>query len=260
MLKYIQAEFIKLRYQPILWLIGATVVSITLLIYFAHYNDVESISQIGKDPWIKIWDGAIGIFSVFMMVPFLVLLMSATIYIEHQNNTWKYQYSAPVSRIKVLMIKLASFLMLIIIAFSLLALGIFCVAQLLNFIFPEMEFSYYSFHFSNYPNMAFFTLINSLGIIGIQFFLSIRFKGFLVPAAIGIVAFIIALIVGVTNTPASHYFPYSYTLIGQDFNMFTIDKVGVVDLGWINSVQLCSIIIFMIFTSIAIFLEHKRSV
>jgi len=260
MIKYIQAEFIKLRYPPILWLIGATVFSITVLIYFAHYNDVESVAAIGKNPWNKLWDASIGIFSIFMKVPFLVLLISAAIFIESHNNTWKYQYCAPVKRTTILAVKLISILLIIIFTYALLAIGTFCVAYILNFILPETEFSYYSIHFSSYSTKALYTLLNSLGIIGIQFFLSIRFKGFLVPAVIGIVAFIIGLIVGITNTPVSHYFPYAYTLIGQDFNMFTIDNIGIKDWGWINSVQVYSLITFTIFTSLGIFLEHKKSV
>ncbi len=260
MIKHIQAEFIKLKYPPIMWLIGATVMSISMLIFFAHYNDVESISAIGKNPWHKIWNASIGIFSIFMMVPFLVLLISAAIFIEHHNNTWKYQYCAPVTRIKVLLIKLISLLILIFATYVVLAVLIYGAAHLLNLFLPETELSYYTVHFSKYYSQAFWTLINALGIIGIQFYLSIRFKGFLVPAAIGIVAFIIALIVGVTNTPVSHYLPYAYTLIGQDFNMFTIDKIGIVDWGWVNSVQVCSVLTFLVFSVLGIWTEYKRAI
>ena len=184
MIKYIQAEFIKLKFPPILWLIGATVLSISILIFFAHYNDVESMSAIGKNPWHKIWDASIGIFSIFMNVPFLILLISAAIFIENHNNTWKYQYTAPVTRVMVIFTKLISIVLLIILTYGLLAFCIFCVAYFLNFIFPETEFTFYPIHFSEYSNKAILTLINSLGIIGIQFFLCMRFKGFLVPAAI----------------------------------------------------------------------------
>jgi len=260
MIRYIQAEFIKLKYPPISWLIGATVLSISILIYFAHYNDVESISSIGRNPWHKIWDASIGLFSIFMKVPFLVLLISAMIYIEHHNNTWKYQYCAPVNRTKFSVIKILSLLLLIFITYTILAISTLLVAWILNFILPETEFSYYPISFSNFTAQALLTFINSLGIIGIQFFLCVRFRGFLVPAAIGIVAFIVALIVGVTNTPVSHYFPYAYPLIGQDFNMFTIDKIGIIDFGWMNSVQICSIVFFLIFSTLGIVMERRRSV
>ena len=75
MIEYIRAEFIKLRYPPILWLIGSTVLAITILIFFAHYNDVESVSAIGKNPWHKLWEATIGIFSVFLNIPFLRLVI-----------------------------------------------------------------------------------------------------------------------------------------------------------------------------------------
>lgn len=260
MIHYIQAEFTKLKYPPIIWLICATVISISVLIYFAHYHDIESVSTIGKNPWLKIWGAGIGLFSIFMKVPFLVLLISAAIFIENQNNTWKYQYSAPVSRSKILMIKLCSLFILIILTYVIYAVSILGVAYLLNFLRPETEFSYYPIAFNEFASRALLTVINSLGIIAIQFFLSLRFKGFLVPAAIGIVAFIIALIVGITNTPISQYFPYAYPLIGQDFNMFTIDRIGIIDWGWINSVQVLSIITFIVFIVLSLSMEKNRKV
>lgn len=260
MIKYIQAEFIKLKFPPIWWLIGATVLSISILIYFAHYNDVESISAIGKNPWYKIWSSTIGIFSIFMKVPFLVLLLSAAIFIENHNNTWKYQYTAPVTRVSVIFTKLISIILLITLTYILLAVCIFMVAYSLNYIFPETEFSYYPIDFTTYSHKSFLTLINSLGIIGIQFFLCMRFKGFLVPAAIGIVAFIMALIVGITNTPVSQYFPYAYPLIGQDFEMFRIDNIGIVNFGWVNSVQVLSIITFIVFSILGILMEQRRAI
>ena len=122
MLKNIQAELVKLNYAPIFWLIGGTVVSIVVLIYFAHYNDVESISAIGKNPWIKYWNATVGIFSVFISVPFLVLLISACFFIENNNNTWKYLYVTPNSRASILMIKLFVIIILIFITYLLLVL------------------------------------------------------------------------------------------------------------------------------------------
>ena len=259
-IKYIQAELIKLKYPPILWLITGSVMSISLLVFFAHYNDLESISAIGKNPWIKLWEAMIGIFSIFMTVPFLVLLISAAIFIENQNNTWKFQFTTPVSRIKIMITKLISIILIIIFTYYLLTIVTYIIAFLLNYLFPELEFSFYPIHFSSFANLAFLTFVNSLGVIGIQFYLSLRFRGFLVPASLGIVAFIIGLILGVTNTPVSHYFPYSYPLIGQDFNMFTIDQIGISDFGWINSIQICSIATFIIFVIIGLYNENKRLV
>ena len=258
--KYLHAELIKLKYPPILWLVGGAVLSISLLVFFAHYNDIESISAIGKNPWIKLWEAIIGIFSIFMNVPFLVLLISAALYIENHNDTWKFQFTAPLTRFKIMITKLISIVMIIILTFYLLTIATYIIAFILNCIFPEIEFSFYPIHFSSYANAAFSTFINSLGIIGIQFYLSLRFRGFLVPASLGIVAFIMGLILGVTNTPVSHYFPYAYPLIGQDFNMFTVDQIGISDYGWINSVQICSILIFVTFISIGLYYENKRAI
>ena len=260
MVRHLKAEFLKLKYPPILWLVGSTVFAITMLIFFAHYMDVESVSAIGKNPWHKLWEATIGLFSVFLNVPFLILLISAAIFLEHHNNAWKYQYAAPIKRRSVLVNKLVSILGMIIITYAILSICIFIIILVLNKIFPETEFSYYPIHFHTFTQSAILTLINSLGIVGIQLFLSLRFKGFLVPAAIGIVAFIVGLIVGVTNTPYAHFMPYAYPLIGQDFNMFTIDKIGIKDYGWLNSIQVYSLVLFVVFIGMSYWSEKKRIV
>lgn len=260
MLKNIQAELIKLRYPPLLWLIGGTVLSIVTIIFFAHYNDVESISAIGKNPWIRIWKATAGIFSIFMTVPFIVLLISASIFIENHNSTWKTLYATPNTRSQIILSKILAVLLVIFFTYSLLILLTFFSAFVLNFFMPEIEIAYYNVQPEVFVKIIFITFLNSLGFIGIQFFLSLTFRNFLVPAALGIVAFIIALIVGITNTPISQYFPYAYTLIGQDFEMFTIDRIGIIELGIINSVQLCSIATFVFFVSISLFSERRKSV
>ena len=260
MLRRIHAEFIKLRYLPIVWLIGGTVFSILVLVFFLHYNDVESISAIGKNPWNKLWIATAGIFSIFMNVPFVILLISASVFIENSNSTWKKLYATPNSRMQILLSKLTAILLVIILTYFLLFSLTLCSAFILNLMLPELEISYYAIQPGLFFNIIALTFINSLGFIGIQFFLTLRLKNFLAPAALGIVAFIIALIIGVSNTPVSHYFPYTYTLIGQDFEMFTIDQIGIVDFSIFNSVQLTSIVVFLMFISLSLFYEAKSSI
>lgn len=260
MLRHIHAEFIKLRYLPVIWLIGGTVFSIMILVFFLHYNDVESISAIGKNPWKKLWIATAGMFSIFMNVPFVILLISASFFIENSNSTWKKIYATPNSRMQILLSKLTAILLVIILTYFLLFSLTLCSAFILNLMFPELEISYYAIQPELFLTSITLTFINSLGFIGIQFYLTLRLKNFLTPSALGIVAFIIALIVGVSNTPISHFYPYSYTLIGQDFEMFTIDHIGIIDYSIFNSVQMASIIVFLIFISLSLFYEVKSSI
>lgn len=258
MIRTLKAELIKLKYQPIYWLMFGAVFSIVVLVFFVHYNDVEAITTIGENPWEKVWNATLGILSIFMTIPFLVLLIGSVIFIENHNNTWKYQYTVPFTRSTLVGYKLLAVLVVILAVYlSLVTITLFA-SYFLNYLMPEIEFAYYPLKLTSFVKGISTTFINSLGIIGLQLYLSLRFRGFLLPVTVGIVCFILAFIIGVSNTPISHYFPYCYPLIGQDFNMFTIDRIGITDFGIFNSVQIYSVVVFIFFVGLSLYGEKRR--
>ncbi|MDF1695907.1 MAG: ABC transporter permease [Saprospiraceae bacterium] len=259
MIQYIKSEIIKCVYVPIIGLIGFSVFSVIFLVFLIHYVDVESIMFLGKNPWIKLWNSGAGFMSVFTFVPLLILLISAVFHIENQNNTWKQLFTVPVSKRKILLSKLSAIFILIFTFCFLIMISIVVIGWYLNHLYPESEFSYYPLQPFYFIKPTCITLINALGVIGIQFFLSLRFRNFLAPMTLGLFIFIVSFLIGVNNTPLSHYFPHAYTLIGQDLQMFTIDKIGIVDYGLFNSIQVYSVSMFLFFISMAIYLEEKRS-
>ena len=55
------------------------------------------------------------------------------------------------------------------------------------------------------------SFVASLGIVGIQFWLSFRFKNFIVPLGIGMTLVIVGLIA--SRAPEAIYFPYAYNVL-----------------------------------------------
>ncbi len=260
LIRSIQAELIKLKYLPILWLCATVVFAILLVVFTSHYIDVNSVATLGRSPWLKIKTASAAIFSVFMIIPFVVLFISAAVYIEHQAKGWKQQYTVSTSRAAVFFSKLLSLLLVILITLFILIIGLIACAYLLNFLLPELEFNYYKIPIFIFFKTLAHTFLATLGVIGIQYFLSLRFKGFLIPAGFGIVAFIIGIILGSVNNPLAVYYPYSYPIIAQDYGMFIRDKIGVVEYGWINNVEMYSILIFLVFILFACILETRKNV
>lgn len=258
-LRYIGAEFIKLRYLPIVWLSGVVVFAVLLIVFSAHFIDVNSIS-FDVDPWRRTLVACRGIFSVFMAIPFVVLLISAALYVEHQSNAWKYQYTVPTNRMIIVLSKLITILLWVITTIFLLTLGLILVGYVLDAFLPEYEFAYYRIPYLIFVERLSHNFVSLLGVIGIQYFLSFRFKGFLIPASIGIVAFLSGLILGSTNNAAALYYPYSYPIIVDDMGMFKLDKVGIVEYGMLNNVEVYSIIVFLIFVGITCVLEQRRNI
>ena len=259
-LKSIQAELIKLKFPPILWLMGFSLCSVLGIVFISHILDINNIVALGKNPWSKVWKAGVGIFSIFIANPFVIMLISAAVFIEHQSNTWKYLYTTPKNRSHLFYAKLAAIILFIIGTISILSLGLLLCGYLLNFIFPEIEFSYYTPPILQLIGQFIHTVLSLLGVIGIHYFLSHRFKGFLVPASFGVIAFIVGIIIGALNKPIALYYPYAYPIVGQEHNMFRTNNVGIVDYGWVNNVEFFSILYFVFFIVLANVLEVRKQV
>jgi len=216
--------------------------------------------QLGKNPWSRYQSGGMGIFGVFLITPFLVMLISTAIFIENHSHGWKGVYSTPHTRSSIFYAKLCVIIGIcittIIISIILNLIG----AYVLDYLLPEIEFRHYDMRLFTFLPSYIHVLISTLGIIGIQYFLSYRFKGFLIPMSFGIIAYIVGFIIGTTNKPLALYSPYSYPSIVRDYQMFTIDKIGIIQYGWLNSVEWRSIFIFILFIILANVLEIRKNI
>jgi len=260
MLQAIRSEFIKLRYLPLYWLIGFICFCIWAILITAHIADVNGAVTLSGSPWDKTMYACNGMLAVFMGSPFIILFIGAALYIEHQSQGWKQLYALPKTRISLLLSKLAAILISILLSFMLIIPGFLLSGYLLNGIFPEYEFTYYTPPFLEITTTIFKIFIALLGIIGIQFFMSTRFKGFLIPASVGVISFIVGLILATTNKSMALYFPYSYPMIARDRGMFRTDKIGIVDHGFLTNVEIYSIIVFLVFVALTLLTERKRNI
>ena len=259
-LQWIQAEFIKLKYPPILWLCGSVLLAVFGIVFAAHILDINTVAALGINPWKRIGMAGRGIFVIFMSIPFIALLVSAAVYIEQQSNAWKYQYTIPRRRAIPFYTKLIVLQLCILLMLFFLCLGLLLSGYVLAFFLPELEFHYYTPPFLEFPATLWHAYLALMGVLGIQYFLSYRFEGFLIPATIGIIGFIIAFILSTMNSPLAIYFPYCYPFIVQDYDMFLMDKTGVVDYGWINTAQIYSLGCFAFFVLLGHLIEVRKNV
>lgn len=259
-LRSISAELSKLKYAPIIWLCFFVVGMMTAIVFAASYLDQSNIVQLGLNPWHRHMLASLGIFGVMILTPFTVMLVSTTVFIENHSKAWKFLYSTPRTRTHAFYAKLvAIFILIFAVTLSIFLLNIVC-AYLLDFLLPEIEFRYFEMDLASILASYAHVFISLLGVIGIQYFLSFRFKGFLVPMSFGVIAFIVGIIIGSMNKPLALYYPYSYPSIVRDYHMFTIDKIGITQHGWLNNVEIHSIIVFVFFIALANILELRKDV
>lgn len=259
-IKAIQSEFVKLKYPPILWLIGFIIFVTLVIIFSAYYIDINNTITLGRNPWSRLNKASHSIFAIFISIPFVVLLLSAALFIENKNYGFKQLYTLPQKRSSLILYKVITLILSIFLSTLIMILGLILVGYLLNFIYPESEFSYFALPFFDMVQSFTYTIVSLLGIFGIQFFLSIKFEGFLVPASVGILSYIVGLIFGSINSSLAIYFPYAYPIIARENNIFRNTEL-VLDKFWIiNEVELYSIIVFVLFIAISLLTEKFRNI
>jgi len=210
LLKSIQAEWLKSKKSIIIWLLIFGSLAINLVVLFIYLFAQESIITLYTNPWESFIGRNLKSFTLFFWVPFLIILTSAFINIEHKANNWKSLFTLPVLSKTILRSKL-----IILIAFTIGVLLVYLVSLFLfpviiNLIHPEYEFFLSSVNFLEII-LAFIKLFFlSLGIISIQFILSLFFKNQIISIGIGFVLFIIGFIVNIQDIHLSNYFPYSF--------------------------------------------------
>jgi len=259
-LQWIQAEFIKLKYPPILWLCASILFAVLGIVFAAHIIDINTTAALGINPWGRIGMAGRGVFVVFMLIPFIALLVSAAVFVEQQSNAWKYQYTIPKRRSVPFYAKLIALLLCIALTMFALCIGLLLSGYVLDYFLPELGFSYHSPPILDFLKTLWHAYLAAMGVLGIQYFLSYRFKGFLIPSTLGIIGFIVGFILSTMNSPLALYVPYCYPDIVQDYAMFVTDKAGMVDYGWINNVEIYSLCCFAFFVLLANIVEVKKNV
>ena len=258
-IRAIQAEFIKLKYLPLFWLVGFVSFAILAILFSSHFADVNRTVLLGKSPWSRMTNACVAIYACFMASPFVILFISAAVHVEHQAHGWKQLFSLPQKRESLILAKVSSILLILLGCFLLLIPGLVACGYLLDSFFPELEFKYWTPPIFGMFQSFLLVFIELLGIIGIQLFLSIQFKGFLIPSSFGIIAFVMGIILGSLNNPMAHYFPYSYPIVARDRNLFMTDKIGIVDYGFLNSIELYSMLVFVVFVAASLFWSKRLS-
>lgn len=259
-IKSISAEFTKLKYAPIFSLIIFSLSVVCAIVFFASYMGVNDSVKMGQNPWPRNLNASLAIFSIFILIPFAVMFISTGVFVENQARGWKFIYATPNVRASIFFSKLISFLLVIFLLGVIVMIFTFVTTYIVDLLLPEYEFRFYNPAIKSIFGGFTHAYISILGVIGIQFFLSLRFKGFLIPMSFGVLMFIVGFIVSTTDKPLALYSPYSYPGIVKDHNMFTIGKVGVTHDYWLSNVEMFSLVVFLFFIGLALILELRKNV
>lgn len=207
----LQSEFYKSRKTLAFWAAIIVPVVICGLIAFGYYTSSEKILKYnypGMMLWFKYSSAALGVMGM-LILPFYVMFMAFSVNnIEHKNDTWKTLFSQPLNKFSIYAAKYTYAAMLLLICILLFPLLTYASGYLLQALVPKYTFKDYdpAIILTRFYGKLF---LASLGILSIQFVLSLIWSDFLKPMGIGFIGVIAGIITANVGWKHAYLIPYS---------------------------------------------------
>jgi hypothetical protein len=207
-----QSEFYKTRKTLSFWCAIILPLFIGLLAFAIFYTKSEKF--IMMQPmilWVQFAMISLGIMGTLLLPMYTIFIAYSVNSVEHKADTWKTLFSLPLSRWSVYGAKFCYAVFLIFLCLALFALFTIGFGNLLSILKPQLKFNNY--HMEQQLLQIYFKLfLSSLGILAIQFLLSLLWADFLKPMGIGFIATITGVIAASKNWEYTYAFPYAHPM------------------------------------------------
>lgn len=209
----IRAEIIKTKRSASFWLsiLGAAVIPVLfLLAYFIE--PARGYTQTWDKHLLDGWQ----VFNAFLLPMFIILICSLIPQIEFKNNAWKQVFASPQSIGTIFFSKFLTILIMVV--FLLLAFNILLILAAIvpNLFYSKYRFLSHSIDFIQVLRMNVKTFVSLLAIISFQYWLSLRFKNFIVPIGIGLALLVISLLLYEFHWRHIYKVPYAFPVLTMD--------------------------------------------
>ena len=209
----LQSEFYKSRKTLGFWsaiLLPLLLTSLISLGFFLKSNKLAAMPS--NMLWMQFAGISLGIMGSLLLPMFVVFIAYSVNSIEHKSDTWKTLFTLPIPKWSIYSAKYLYALFLILLCLMLFAGFTVAFGNLLGIMKPELKFSGYHMEKELFEIYIKFFLA-SLGILSLQFIMSLLWKDFLKPMGIGFVGTIVGVILA-TNVKweYAYLFPYSQPL------------------------------------------------
>lgn len=204
------SEFYKSRKTLAFWAAIILPVVICGLIAFGYYTNSTKILKYnypGMMLWYRYSSASLNVMGM-LILPFYVMFMAFSVNnIEHKNDTWKTLFSQPLNKFAIYAAKYLYAVMLLLICVLLFPLLTYVSGHLLQALIPKYTFNDYSpvVLLSRFYGKLF---LASLGILSIQFVLSLIWADFLKPMGIGFIGTIAGMITANVGWKHAYLIPY----------------------------------------------------
>lgn len=211
----LQSEFYKSRKTLAFWAAILLPVVICGLIAFGMYSDSEKILKLNYPPkmlWLRLSSMSLGVMGM-LILPFYVIFMAFSVNnIEHKNDTWKTLFTQPLNKFSIYSAKYLYAVLLIAICLGLFAILTYLSGHLLQLLVSGYKFDAFS---PLEMLLRFYTklFLSSLGILSLQFIISLIWGDFLKPMGIGFIGTIMGIITANVGWKHAYMIPYSHAAL-----------------------------------------------
>jgi hypothetical protein len=208
-----KAEFLKSKRTAAFWLtvIGAAFVPIVTFIRLVARPDYFGPVLIKNNPWQLIindnWQAA----SFFLFPMYVILVTSLVVQIEYRNNTWKQVYASPRTLADIFFSRFIVIHSLIVFCLFLFNASIIITACAANLVHKQYTFFDHAIPWKTLFGLIAKIYFSILAITSIQYWLSLRFRNFIVPVGIGLALLITGFMIN--QWEQLYYYPYMYPVI-----------------------------------------------
>jgi len=238
-----RAEMLKTKGTAAVWLtlLAAVFIPFVNFMILTQRPDVMA-PKFQTDAWLVFMRANWKNVAAIILPMYAILISNLIIQIEYRNNTWKLVYTQPRSFAgiffsKFLLIQL--FIAALLILFNLSMAGSALLAAAVN---SRYHFRSGEFPFGAYLTEALRIYLGLLTLTVVQFWLSLRFRNFVVPLGMGIGLWLAGIVL--MDWDKSIYYPYMYPvwLFFTDFTKYP---------QRLTQLTVCSAVTFVIALAIA---------
>jgi lantibiotic transport system permease protein len=210
------SETLKIKNTLVIWVAIGAPLFILALNFFIFFFKGEKLVQPGMNPWPVYLSNVMPIWCAFFM-PLYITIQAALFHsIEHNSNTWKQVFTMPVPKWIQNTGKYGFFLGLFFLSMVLMFIYVVVNGMILGVVRPDLGFQDYEIA-GIVAMIILKSSVAALGIVSIQYFLSLRWKSFAVSTGIGLALTVTTLML--TRWEKIVYFPFSYPF----FSVITTD-------------------------------------
>jgi hypothetical protein len=258
----LRSEFYKSRKTLGFWSAILLPVLICSLVFFGFYSKSDKLAAFpGIILWTQFSGAILGVMGSLLLPMFVIFVTYSVNSVEHKADTWKTLFSLPIAKWSVYTAKYVYALLLVFLSLLLFVLFTIGLGNLLGILKPALKFGEY--HMEVMLFQVYFKLfMSALGILSIQFLLSLLWSDFLKPMGIGFVCTIGGVIMASLDWEYDFWFPYASPMMalktmmphvkGKHSTMMVIDV-------FTNDVYVSLVISAVVFIA-GFYIVQKRSV